>query len=62
MQALGTTLKQQRTIGYKNGKLLRLCVILVPGAGPRQKSQYNGADHEDRNHIAVAVLNINVNK
>ena len=31
-------------------------------AGPRQNSQYNGADHEDRSHIAVAVLNINVKK
>ena len=27
--------------------------------GPRQNSQYNGADHKDRNHVAVAVLNIN---
>lgn len=30
--------------------------------GSRQNSQYNSADHEDRNHIAVAVLNINVKK
>lgn len=30
--------------------------------GSRQDSQYNGADHEDRNHIAVAVLNINMKK